>query len=211
MSVKEVKSGQQYRYYRLRKRILSGVPSKKIERRLKIVELYGCESREELIQNNRNLRASMNRRGIKYEDCYSASVSRQKGLYSLKGFCRLDGRISGDIFKLALEKCWRADKKEHKVEMIAWMSNDDVRCYMRERMLVGVGEGEYANKHLAASKGWLLAEGEHVSGYGWFRQVRSPEVREWHRKYLEEQRKIREWERERKLKEKPFKVRILDD
>lgn len=77
MSVKEVKTGRQYRYYRLRKRILFGVPNKEIERRLKIVELYGCESREELIQNNRNLRRSMSRSGVKYEDCFSASVSRE--------------------------------------------------------------------------------------------------------------------------------------
>lgn len=211
MSVKEIKSGQQYRYYRLRKRILSGVPSKKIERRLKIVELYGCESREELIQDNRNLRRSMSESGVKYEDCYSASVSREIDFYGLKGFCRTDGRISGDNFSLALERCWRDDKKGHKVEVIAWTSSHDVRSYLREKMLKDVAQGEYAHKHLIASRGWQLEEGECVSGFGWFRQVRSPEVREWYRKYLEEQRRIREWERERKLKEKPFKIRILDD
>lgn len=95
--------------------------------------------------------------------------------------------------------------------MITWMRSDDVRRYLREKMLIDVAEGEYAHKHLIASGGWQLAEGECVSGFGWFRRVRSPEVREWHRKYLEKQRKIREREREQKLKEKPFKVRILDD
>ena len=95
--------------------------------------------------------------------------------------------------------------------MIAWMSNGDVRRYIREKMLIDVAQGEYANKHLIASREWQLAEGESVSGVGWFRQLRSPEVREWHSKYLEEQRKIRAWEREQKLKEEPFKERILDD
>jgi hypothetical protein len=186
MKVSELRDrGQRYRYYRLRRAILAGVPEfirqvgpggKWVNERLKIVEVCGLREREDLIQRNRYVRLYLRRSGLRYEDCF-VSVADGEGWW-LKGLLRLPKDMADVRLKKVLAEAWLkqgvADVELVRYEVIGWRVIGDFRNelarYIREVMLQDVANGEYKFRHLVKSAGWKLESGA-VSGSGWFHIV----------------------------------------
>ena len=158
------------KYYRRRKQIISGIPVEKISfpkseisfmktEMIKIVELYGNESRNNLIQNNRNLRLALHKRGVYYEDCFYVPLNRENGLNCLRGFYRLEKRISDDRVQSIVGECWDDKKREHSVVVVELIRGEiGLNDYIREKMLKDIIEGKYVGKKLVCSKGWSIGD-----------------------------------------------------
>jgi hypothetical protein len=179
--------GQRYRYYRLRRSILGGVPEfvresafggRWVNERLKIVEVCGCRSREDLIQRNRYVRLGLRRIGLNYEDCFVSVADADGKRCWLKGLLRLAKDMTDAGLKKVLAEAWLkqgvADVELVRYEVIGWGVIGDYRNeltrYIRKVMLQGVADGEYRLRHLVKSAGWKLESGA-VSGPGWFHIV----------------------------------------
>lgn len=149
---------------------MSGIPVKKISlpRRelsfvqtefIKIVELYGNESRESLIRNNRNLRLALHKHGLMYEDCLYAELERENNLNCLRGFYRLEKRVSDNRVRSIVSECWEDKKREHLVMIVESVHGErELNEYIREKMLKDIIEGKYGGKKLVCSKGWMVSE-----------------------------------------------------
>lgn len=170
MRISDVDNNLKGKYYRMRKQIMSGIPVEKVSfpigevifeetELIKIVELYGNESRESLIRNNRNLRIALHKRGVYYEDCFYAPLNKEDGLNCLKGFYRMGKRMSDLKVRSIIGECWEDERKGHLVGAVesvygGRMLND----YIRGKMLKDVIEGKYGGKKLVCSKGWSLED-----------------------------------------------------
>ncbi len=167
MKIGELKdSNRRYRYYRLRKAVLAGVPWGYNEV-IKIVEVSRCGSRAQLIVMNRQVRRSMDEKGFRWECCFVAPMVSEDGLCRLKGLMRLEkGMGNGRLLGL-LELAW-GKKVKVEVEVYPFDCGIDLKHYIREHMLQAVVDGDFGGRHLAMSRGWKLGSGA-VSGGNWFR------------------------------------------
>ena len=96
----------------------------------------------------------MRKKGLNYEDCFYASVDRENGFYSLKGFFRMEREVSFERLRDIVEEYWRSKGKEHNAVVMPFDSGVGVWEYKKDKMLKGVLEGDYSRKHLVVSKGW---------------------------------------------------------
>jgi len=156
MRISDVDNNVRGKYYRMRKQIMSGITGK--SDLIKLVELYGSESRESIIRNNRNLRIALHKRGVCYEDCFYATLNRENGLNGLKGFYRMEKRVSDNKVKRVIGKCWEDERKGHLVAVVESVYGRMLNEYIREKMLKDIVEGKYGGKKLVCSKGWKIIE-----------------------------------------------------
>ena len=153
VKVSEIKDlGQRNRYYKLRRVILSGVPEGGVTDYIKVVEILESGTRKSLIEKNREVRRSLAKSGLVYEDCYCAPMERIGDCYQLVGMIRLKKVWKDEDLIGMLKAKW----SNVKVMIMAEM---DLRAYIRVTMLKSVVEGKYGGQHLVKSKGWTMAEG----------------------------------------------------
>jgi len=170
VKISEVKGANlKYRYYRLRKAVLAGLPDRWITDLVKIVEVYGYDKRECLLQRNRAIRRAMAKGGFEYEDCFCVAVSEEDGLCCLKGLLRLKRSLADARLLEALKFFWYKTLLTD-VRVVAWSGELELRRYIRDEMLQAVADGAFGGKHLAMSSGWKLVSGA-VSGGAWFHTV----------------------------------------